>query len=416
MSVSAGILLDLFIIFAAAKLAGELFERVRQPPVIGELLAGILIGPYALGLIGHPDAALIAAMGGEKEASDALHTTYAVISELGAVVLLYFVGLETRASELLRHGGRALAVACLGVLLPFMVGLGYMALQPTSLVNDLFVAAAMVATSVGITARVLSDLGALRGREGRIILGAAVFDDILGIMTLAIVVGLASAGGAASLWSVPIVAAQAVGFTLFLMIGGSRLSRRYSVHLERLHLRNAPFVVSIGVTLGLAALAGVIGLAAIIGAFLAGMVFAEAREQYELERQALPVYDFLVPFFFVITGSLVDWHVFLDMQVLGLAVAISLLAIGSKLLGGGLGSLGLPRRSVAIVAVGMVPRGEVGLIIAGIGQTHGALEAGVFPVLVIMSVVTTVLVPPILNGLLGPSSPPPPPPPEVPLL
>lgn len=413
---TSGILLDLFIIFAAAKLAGELFERMRQPPVIGELLAGILIGPHALGLIGHPDTALIAAMGGEKAAGDALETTYEVISELGAVVLLYFVGLQTRASELLRHGGRALAVACLGVILPFMVGLGYMALQPTSLVNDLFVAAAMVATSVGITARVLSDLGALRGREGRIILGAAVFDDILGIMTLAIVVGLASAGEGASLWSVPVVAAQAIGFTLFLIIVGSRLSRRYSVHLDRLHLSNAPFVVSIGVTLGLAALAGVIGLAAIIGAFLAGMVFAEAREQYELERQALPVYDFLVPFFFVITGSLVDWHVFLDMQVLGLAAAISFLAIVSKLVGGALGSLGLPRRSMAIIGVGMVPRGEVGLIIAGIGQTQGALEAGVFPVLVIMSVLTTVLVPPILKGLLGPRALSSPPPPEGPLL
>lgn len=404
MSVSAGILLDLFIIFAAAKIAGEIFERLKQPPVIGELLAGILIGPHALGLIGHPDAALIAAMGGEKEASEALHTTYEVMAELGAVVLLYFVGLETRASELLRHGGRALVVASLGVLLPFAMGLGFMATQGTPLVNNLFVGAALVATSVGITARVLADLGALRGREGRIILGAAVFDDILGIMALAMVVGLASAGEGASLWSVPVVAAQAIGFTLFLMLVGSRLSRRYSVHLERLHLRNAPFVVSIGVTLGLAALAGVIGLAAIIGAFLAGMVFAEAREQYELERQALPVYELLVPFFFVITGSLVDWHLFLDTHILGLAITISVLAIVSKLVGGGLGSLGLPTRSVAIIAVGMVPRGEVGLIIAGIGQTQGALEPGIFPVLVIMSVVTTIMVPPVLKILLaGPS-------------
>ncbi|MER3484981.1 MAG: cation:proton antiporter, partial [Chloroflexota bacterium] len=181
MTALTAILIHLFIMFAAAKLGGELFSRLRQPAVIGEVLAGMLIGPYALGLVGTPPAPLIEALHGEEPAREGLYLVYHIIAELGVIVLLFYVGLETRLSDLKHVGWRAVLVGVLGILLPFGLGLGFMATQPTPQITDTFVATALVATSVGITARVLRDLGVLHSVEARIILGAAVIDDILGM-------------------------------------------------------------------------------------------------------------------------------------------------------------------------------------------------------------------------------------------
>jgi Kef-type K+ transport system membrane component KefB len=389
------IIADLFVIFAVAKLVGEVFQRWRQPPVIGELLAGVVIGPYGLGWIGQPGEALVQLFHDPALAQESLQLVYHVVAELGAIFLLFFVGLETRLSELLHVGPRAVGVAVGGVVLPFLLGASLMLLLGHPTLEAAFVGTALVATSVGITARVLSDLGYLHTTEARLILGAAVLDDILGLVALAVVSGVGTTGQVAPL-QVATTAGLAIAFTLFAALVGTRAVRRFSIHLERLQLENAPFVVAVLVCLGLAALADMIGLAAIIGAFLAGLAFAEAREQYALEREALPVYQLLVPMFFVITGASVDWRVFLDGSLIGLALTVTALAVLGKVVGCGLGAWGLAPRSIAIVGIGMTPRGEVGLIVASLGQSLGAIPPAVFSLVVVMSVLTTLLVPPLL--------------------
>jgi len=400
MSELIGILFDLFLIYLFAKLAAEIFERIGQPAVIGELLAGAIIGPYALGWIGVPDAGLLAAFHGDaKAAEEGMKLSYHLIAEVGAIVLLFFVGIETRVRDIAAVGGRATLVACVGVVVPFI--LGYLLMGPVlgrDQIEALFLGTAMVATSVGITARVLRDLGVISSMESRIILGAAVIDDILGMVLLGIVSGLATAGSI-SLMDVAMVAGQALAFTALAGLVGTRLMAKHGLHLNRLRMQGAPLAVSLLVMLGLASLAAAIGLAAIIGAFLAGMILAEAREHFELEHKTLPIYQFLVPFFFVLTGSQVNWQLFLDPAIIGLASTVTALAIAGKVIGCGLSMAGTGWRSIAIVGVGMVPRGEVGLIIASLGLSLGVIHAEVFGVVVMMSVVTTVIVPPILRAL-----------------
>jgi Kef-type K+ transport system membrane component KefB len=394
-----GILVDLFLIFLAAKAAAELFERLRQPPVLGELLVGVLIGPHALGLIGVPEVALIEAFHGDVAASqEALDLVFHVIAEIAVVVLLFFVGLETRIADILKVGGRATTVALFGVVLPFVLGYWLMVFLGRPQIEAIFMGAAMVATSVGITARVMRDLGVIASRESRIILGAAVIDDILGMIILAVVAGLAVSGAISPL-GVTVIAGQAVLFTAFVVLVGTGALRRYSLQLNRLRMDDAPLAISLLTMLGLAALSAIVGLAAIIGAFLAGMVFAEAREHHELERRALPIYHFLVPFFFVITGAQVDWRLFLDGGLMTLALGVTVLALLGKLVGCGLAMLGTRNRSIAIVGVGMAPRGEVGLIVASFGLSLGAFPPSIFGVVVVMSLLTTIVVPPILSLL-----------------
>lgn len=400
MNALTGLLLALFLIFLAAKLAAELFERVHQPPVIGELLAGVLIGPHALGLIGIPDAGLIDAFHGDPNAAqESINLIYHLIAELGVVVLLFFVGLETRITDILKVGDRAGGVAILGVGVPFLLGYVFMGPMLGHLrIESIFVGAALVATSVGITARVLRDLGVLATTESRIILGAAVIDDILAMIILAVVAGLATTG-TISVLEITVIAAQAIVFTVLVTLVGTQVVRRYGLGLAHLKMDNAPFAVALLTMLGLATLSASIGLAAIIGAFLAGMVFAEAREHFELERQALPIYQFLVPFFFVLTGAQVDWRLFFDGEIMGIALAVTALALLGKLVGCGLGALGLGWRSTAIIGVGMAPRGEVGLIVASLGLSLGAIPHRIFSVVVIMSILTTLVAPPILRLL-----------------
>lgn len=402
---SAEIMFQVFVIFVAAKLAGEVASRLNVPAVVGELLVGILIGPYALGLVGRPGPALIEAMHDPVLAEEALHGTLEVLSELGVIILLFVVGLETRLDDILKVGRRATGVAIGGVVLPLALGYFFGLLIGETTVTALFLGTALVATSVGITARVLGDMGQIQTAPARIILGAAVIDDILGMLILAVVAGLAGGDGLSS-FSIAVLAVEAIGFTVFVVLVGNRVIRRFEVHLDRLRIRNAGFVVALGVCLGLAALANAIGLAAIIGAFLAGMVFAEASDHWELERHAETLYDVLVPFFFVVAGTNVDPALFLDGGIVTFATALTVLAIIGKLVGCGLGASGLDRRTVAVVGVGMVPRGEVGLVVAGIGRATGAISDTVFSVVAIMSIVTALIVPPVLVALLAKPLPP----------
>jgi Kef-type K+ transport system membrane component KefB len=396
-----GILVDLFIIFAAAKIAGEVFLRLRQPEIVGEVLAGVLIGPYTLGLAGSPDSDLTALFGGDREAAEeALNVVFDVIAELGVIILLFFVGLQTRLRDLLEVRNRAVAVGVLGIVLPFILGFGFVWATGRSDVEAAFVATAMVATSVGITARVLSDLGVIGSTEARIILGAAVVDDILGLLLLAVVSSYGEDN--VDVAELTLTAIAAAGFIVFAALVGTRVIRRYSIHLERLHVANAPFLVAMMLMLGLSALAGIIGLAAIIGAFIAGMMLAEAEEGFELERQSRAVYEFLVPFFFVIIGMKVDPAAFDDAEILAIALGVTALAVIGKLLGGTIASSGLPRRSSAIISVGMVPRGEVGLVAASIGAGIGAVSDDMFAVVVFMSIATTLMAPPVIAWLYSP--------------
>jgi Kef-type K+ transport system membrane component KefB len=293
-------------------------------------------------------------------------------------------------------------VAVLGIIFPFILGFAFIWLTDPVAASDLgieaaFVATAMVATSIGITARVLGDIGAIRTREARIILGAAVVDDILALLMLSVVIGLG--GDSFDALELGLTALAAVAFVAFAALVGTRVIRQYSIHLERLKIRNAPFLVAMIVMLGLSALAGIIGLAAIIGAFLAGMMLAEAKERFNLEQQALPVYEFLVPFFFVIIGTKVDPGAFMDTTILMVALGVTGLAVLGKLMGGGIASAGLPVRSAAIIGTGMVPRGEVGLVVASIGAGMGAISDDIFSVVVFMSIATTILAPPALVSL-----------------
>lgn len=392
------ILIDLFLIFSLAKVAGRLFTAIGQPAIVGEVLAGVLIGPYALGWVGTPDAALIHWFGGDpKAAEQAVSLVLDTIAELGVIILLFFVGLETSVRELLAVRGRATLVGILGIIFPFALGFAFMEMTGRSNIESAFVATTMIATSVGITARVLGEIGALGSREARIILGAAVIDDILGLLVLAVVSGLD--GGELNPLELGLTALEAVVFVLFAALVGTRVIRRYSLKLEQVPVRHAPLLFALILMLGFSALAGLIGLAAIIGAFLAGLMLAEAKEKFQLEQQVQPIYEFLVPFFFVVTGAKVDVAAFTDMQVLTIAVGVTILAILGKFIGGSLASLGLPARSATIIGVGMVPRGEVGLVVASLGISKGIISGDTFSVVVFMVLATTILAPLILVRL-----------------
>jgi len=394
---------QLLVIFVAAKLAGELFLRLRQPAVIGEILAGILVGPFALGLIGLPGKELLQLFHEDQAAArEAVTLVLETVAEIGVVVLLFFVGLETRLSDLLRVGVRSLAVAVLGVLAPFLGGTLLMFLLGYPSMEAIFIGTVLVATSVGITARVLRDVGALDSREARIILGAAVFDDILGLLMLTIVSGIA-VSGELEVGRILRISVLALAFTALVGGLGALAVRRYFPPLvERLRIEHAPLVVALALMLATASLAAAIGLAPIVGAFLAGMALAEVAERYHLHEQALPIYTFLVPFFFVVTGARVDPRLFLQTETLWLALAVTGVAVVTKALGAALGTAGYPLRSMAVVGFGMVPRGEVGLIIASIGLSLGVVERPLFSVAVVMSMLTTLLTPPLLVWLLRP--------------
>jgi Kef-type K+ transport system membrane component KefB len=369
------IVLELFVIFAAAWALGRAFEAVRQPAVIGELLAGVIVGPHVLGWI-H--------LGQAQE----------VLAEIGVIVLLFTVGLETDLARFRPVAGPATGVAVLGIAIPFASGWGVTLLLGFGHAEALFVGTALVATSVGITARVLRDLGRLDGTEGRVILAAAVLDDVLGLAILAVVAGIAT--GISSPSRVALAVVEAAAFVVVLIVVGPRLARRHGRRLARLKNTRTPFVLALGLCLGLSALAEAIGLAALIGAFLAGVILSEAGEDLDLSREMNPVADLVVPFFFVVTGARLDPGVFGDAGLLGVTAAITAVAVAGKVLGGVLGARSLGARRALTVGVGMMPRGEVGILVASLGLSLGVVGDDLYGAVIAMSVVTTALAPPLL--------------------
>jgi Kef-type K+ transport system membrane component KefB len=379
------VLLGLFVMFVAAQVGAEVAQRLKLPAVVGEIAAGGVLGPSLLGWM-------------------QVSAPFELLAELGAVFLLFSVGLETRLEELKKVGRVSALVGVAGVILPFLLGAGWAWLSNYNTPKAAFVGAAFVATSAGITARVLQDMGVLNRIESRIILGAAVIDDILAMLLLGVVTSL-QGGEGIKFSALLLVLLQAVGFVALIALVGAKVMRRSSPLLEAPINPLSPLTISLAICLGLATAASYMGLAAIIGAFLAGMVAAETRQRHTLEKQLQPITALFVPFFFVVTGAKVNLGDLGNASTLGALLVVTLLAIAGKILGCGGGAASLGRKSALIVGVGMVPRGEVGIIVASLGQQAGVFSGTMYTLIIAMSLLTSVIAPPVLSVLLGGKKP-----------
>ena len=399
----AQVVLWLALMLFAAKLGADLAHRLGQPAVLGELLMGIAIGN--LGLAGF-------------HGLDALKTDASLdmLARLGVLILLFEVGLESTVAQMLKVGPSSLLVAVLGVAAPFALGWGVGAwlLPASSTFVHAFLGATLSATSVGITARVLKDLGKSQTNEARIILGAAVIDDVLGLVILAVVVGVisaADAGQALSYGDFAITLGKAAGFLVGALVLGLWLSPRMFSVASRLRASGVLLAVSLAFCFLLSYLASAIGLAPIVGAFAAGLILEQThyeelatRERHTLEQLISPIAQFLVPIFFVLMGARTDLASFARPGVLLLAAALTLAAIaGKQLCSFGARGSGLDRLSIGL---GMIPRGEVGLIFANIGLTlvvkgERIIDEATYAAVVVMVVVTTMVTPPALKWSLA---------------
>jgi Kef-type K+ transport system membrane component KefB len=372
MHASDPFLFQLFFIFVWAKLLGEVFERLSLPAVVGEILAGVVVGPYGTQLV-VPDEAIYA------------------IAQIGAIFLLFTVGLETNPEDLVRVGAKSLYIALPGIVLPFVVGFGYMVWRHDAHHEAVFVGAAMVATSVGVTARVLGDMHVLQTLPARMILGAAVFDDILGM----IVLGLVST--TATTWAPIIVTSiEAIGFALLMLFYAPRVVRRMEPGLQRMSTQDAPLIIALAICLGLSYAAVRIGMAAIIGGFFAGLAFAEYSPRWNLRPRAAAINELFAPFFFFSMGARLDLRLF-DRRLILSALILSALAFGTKLIGCGLPVLHAGWKNALKVGVGMTPRGEVGLIVALVGLQTNVISAATYALLIFMTGATTLVAPPLMK-------------------
>ena len=372
MHVADPFLIQLLLIFAAAKLCAEIFEQFRLPAVLGELLAGVALGPRALAWI------------------EPTHSVEAMAG-LGAIFLLFTVGLETHPDDLLKVGKQSLGVAAAGVAVPFLLGYAYFRWHGNTNHESIFVATAMVATSVGITARVLGDMGALQTKAARIILAAAVFDDVLAMLLLAVVSGVAESG-VVDWTSLGVLLVESVLFAVFMVFVAPWLLGRVKHQLQRSRTHNVQLVVALLLCLGLSAAAERIGMAAIIGAFFAGLALAPFAREWKLDTRVGGISEFLAPFFFFLLGAKLDLKLFSG-DTLMVSLIVLVLAIVSKVIGCGLPVWKEGRRTALQVGVGMTPRGEVGLIVALIGLRMGTISDSAYAVVMFMSAATTLLAP-----------------------
>lgn len=444
------ILFSIFLIILGAKLGGELAERFKQPAVLGELLVGVLLGASLLGgYVGLPD------FGMEQEFDhlvDAAHDAQGdalseaqrelgqfqeengselaaieilgALATIGVILLLFEVGLESDVRELTRVGASSLVVAAIGIILSFVVGYGFSWLltswwEPWQAAGDLlgdnllhiFVGATLTATSVGITARVLGDMGRLQSKEARIILGAAVLDDIGGLIILAIVAAMvtaAASGTDVNAVQILLIAVKAVGFLVVaLLVGLKTVPRAYDAWVERFKVKGFPVALAIAFALIMAYLASLAGLADIVGAFAGGLILAQTRHAYRIFEDLRPIAAIFVSFFFVTLGMRVDLTAMstpdgtsVVAQVLLIGLAMTVVAMLAKLACGWgvLRSAGADR---LIVGVGMSPRGEVGLIFASLGLATGLIVNWQYTAVILVVMLTT-FVTPIWLERLGP--------------
>ncbi|MGD1906242.1 MAG: cation:proton antiporter [Leptolyngbyaceae cyanobacterium] len=413
--VLASVLLSLITVYLAAKIGGELCARVNLPPVLGELVGGVIVGVSALHLIVFPEGAaeagsnlmkvvqataglepegLLAVFKGESE-------VVSILAELGVVILLFEIGLESDLKELIRVGPQAAVVAVVGVVVPFSLGTaGLIALFSISTIPAVFAGAALTATSIGITAKVLAEIQKLSSKEGQVIIGAAVLDDVLGIIVLAVVASLAKTGEIEILNVVYLIAGAAI-FLVGSIFVGRLLSPLFVTLVDQMQTRGQVIISSLVFAFALAYIAAAINLEAILGAFAAGLILAETSKRKELEEQISPISDMLVPVFFVTVGARTDLSVLNPLEPAnreGLIIAsfLVLVAIFGKVITGFV-IFGQPQLNRLAIGVGMIPRGEVGLVFAGVGSASGVLSESLEAAIIVMVILTTFVAPPLLR-------------------
>jgi Kef-type K+ transport system membrane component KefB len=424
--VLAAVILSLIVIHSASKVGGEICMRLNLPPVLGELLGGTLVGISALRLLVFPGEDIAASSSSLiwfLEQTAGLPQTAAtevfqkqaeaisVMSELGVIILLFEVGLESSLSELLKVGWQALAVAVVGVVAPFLGGLlGMLYIFHVSPITAIFAAAALTATSIGITAKVLSQIGKIDTPEGQIIIGAAILDDILGLIVLAVVAGLSQTGTIDPL-AIGYLVISATAFLVGAIVVGRWLTPFLIRIVDSLQTRGQLLVVALMFALILAYIATAIHLEGILGSFAAGLVLAETERKEGIIKDITPLADFFVPIFFVVVGARTDLSVLNPLDPAnrqGLLIALFLVVVA--VIGKGITGLvvfGKPGINRLAIGVGMIPRGEVGLIFVSVGAVSGALPAPTQAGIVVMVIITTFLAPPLLRLAFDRSATPP---------
>ena len=412
----AGVLLSLVIIYFASQLGGEICSRINLPPVLGQLLGGVLIGISAFRLLVFPEGGSLASdslivsllettAGLSVESAPSVFAAQSevisLLSELGVIILLFEIGLESDLKELIRVGPIAAVVAVVGVVTPFVAGTaGLVYIFNTPVIPAIFAGAALTATSIGITAKVLAEIGQLSSEEGQIIIGAAVLDDILGIVVLAVVASLVKTGEIQISNIVYLVISAAV-----FLIGSILLGRWISPLLiglvNEMKTRGELLLTSLVFAFSLSYIATAIHLEGILGAFAAGLILAETEKRKELEEQVIPLADFFVPIFFVCVGARTDLSVLnpavpSNREGLIIAAFLIVVAVLGKVVTG-FTVFGNPELNKLAIGVGMIPRGEVGLVFAGVGSASGALSEATDAAIIVMVISTTFIAPPLLR-------------------
>ncbi|MBW4634858.1 MAG: cation:proton antiporter [Iphinoe sp. HA4291-MV1] len=414
--VLAAVLLSIVVIYLASKVGGELSNRFGLPPVLGELVGGVVVGISVLHLLVFPEGGadsssslimtfLQTTAGLSPNAVDAVFTTQSevvsILAELGVIILLFEIGLESNIKDLVAVGIQATVVAVVGVTVPFVAGtVGLMTLFGIPAVPAIFAGAALTATSIGITSKVLSELGRLNSKEGQIILGAAVIDDVLGIIVLAVVASLAKQGSV-DVGKVIYLIISASSFLLGAIVLGNLFSNTFVAIANKLKTRGGLVIPAFIFAFVMAYFAAAIQLEAILGSFAAGLVLDETDERVELQKQVVPIADMLVPIFFVTVGAKTDLGVLnpaikSNQEGLVMAIFLIVVAILGKVVTG-LSVFGQPQLNRLAIGVGMIPRGEVGLVFLGIGSSIGILSKPLEAAIMMMVILTTFLAPPLLR-------------------
>ncbi|MBP0017857.1 MAG: cation:proton antiporter [Cyanobacteria bacterium SBLK] len=418
--VITAVLLSLIAVYIVSKLGGELSKRLDLPPVLGELVGGVIVGVSALHFLVFPETGATASDSmlmslvqsfGHLDSAAIAHVfetqseAISILAELGVIILLFEIGLESDLRELSKVGYQAAIVAVVGVAAPFILGtVGLVAIFHAPVIPAIFAGAALTATSIGITSKVLSELGHLKSTEGQIIVGAAVIDDVLGIIVLAVVASLAKTGEV-DLLNVVYLIVSASAFLLGAIFLGKFFNQSFVAIADKLQTRGALLIPAFTFALVMAVVANLIHLEAILGAFAAGLVLDETDKRKELDRLVAPIADILVPIFFVTVGAKADLGV-LNPAVAenrtGLIIASFLIvvAIAGKVVTGW-AVFGQPGVNRLAIGVGMIPRGEVGLVFAGIGSASGVLDKPLEAAIIVMVILTTFIAPPLLQMALN---------------
>ena len=372
------LLLVLAAIFAATKALGYVATLFKQPAVLGEIIAGVILGGSVLGVL------------------DPHEPTIHALSELGVIILLFMTGLHTDVSSLIKAGAASLAVAVAGVVLPFVSGYYVTLAMGATPIQALVAGAAMCATSIGISARVLSDLGQLHTSEGQVVLGGAVIDDVIGLIILAVVMGVAS-GASVGMLDVVRIAGVAVGFVAAAVLLGGKVASFGHKFVKRADVEGALGLAALAFAFVMAALAQMVGSALIVGAFAAGLVLDDRHDRHEIEKATQSLAAFVVPIFFASVGAMVDLGAMMNAKSLSMGAALIVCGILGKVAAGW--APWWYRGRKLLIGVAMVPRGEVGLIFAQMGLAAGAIDAGLFGAIMLMVLTTTLVTPPALAAI-----------------